>query len=297
MKNMYKFSYWDLLIPGVGVITTLIMLYAGASEEISYAITVISLFVEIAIIRIRCDVIKQVIELDENYRLINDMPTLSWKQDACRRSDELREILRSMVNGHKPISPGKITFEEDELLKRATSSIYSLNYIHSTIELQMRLLKCSKMNPLNGLLNAHCDVMCEVGNKKRVVIIDDSEIDTEDEHIVAMLDELADFNRKEYINGGMNFDVRFICLSKLTEEQIPEIGNLLLIDEQEATVVFDKTKYPSDYLEKNNKYCIRNLECQGIVNKTDIRKFKEVFDSIWKKALDINSFIGRSKMI
>lgn len=291
MKNMYKFTYWDLFIPGVGIVTTLIMLYAGASEEISYAIAVISFFIEIAIIRIRCDVIRHMDEIDENYRLINEMPTLAWKQDACQKTDELKETLRSMVNGRRPILPGKITAEEHELLKRAHSSIYSLNYIHSPVELQMRLPKKAKINPLHGLLNAHCNPVCKVKDKKRIVIIDDSEIDIEDANVCAMIRELADFNVKSYAKGGMNFNVRFICLSKLTEEQIPEVGNLLLVDGQEATVVVDKTKYPHDYLEKNNKNGVRNMHCNGYVNTTDINKFKDVFDVIWKKSLDIESFV------
>lgn len=291
MKNMYKFTYWDLFIPGVGIVTTFVMLIAGASEDISYAIAVISFFIEIAIVRIRCDIIRHMNELDENYRLVHNMPTLAWKLDAVRKSEELKETLRSMVNGRKPIPPGKITSEEHELLKKATSSIYSLNYIHSRVELEMRLPKKAKINPLHGLLNAHCNPECKVRDKKRIVIIDDSEIDIDDTVVCGKVRELADFNIKSYADGGMNFNVRFICLSKLTEEQIPEIGNLLLVDGHEATVVVDKTKYPHDYLEKNNKHSVRNMHCNGYVNRMDIDNFKDTFDVIWKKSLDIESFM------
>lgn len=40
--NNYKFTYWDLFIPVIGIGATVIMLIAGASEDISYAIALTS---------------------------------------------------------------------------------------------------------------------------------------------------------------------------------------------------------------------------------------------------------------
>lgn len=243
-----------------------------------------------AIIRIRCDIIDHMNEIDEYHRMINEISSVAWRSDAKQKYDELKVVIKNMANGYKRIPPGKITKEEQRLLEGAENSVYSLNFIHSKIELEMRLPRKVRTNPLNGLLNAHRNPLCKVGNKKRVVILDDSKIDLETDDVQAMIKELDEFNRKPYAENGMNFDVRFIVLSKLKEEQIAETGNLLMVDEKEATVVTDKTSYPADYLTCNGNIS-RDLECYGYIDRTELEKQKEIFHTIWAKALSADYFL------
>lgn len=283
---MKEFKY-EIYISIGGATLSVIQFFIN--PEFSFLILAFTIVLDIAIFGIKSDMRTHINSVDKCQRLIFDIHNKRWRDAAEKLLNETLEQIKSISDGTRMISLSNINNEELALMESAQKSIKCIYYAESLVKLKMRLPD-SIYNPLYSVLTGYSDKKYKKLEKKRIIIIGNN-IDITKEETKEFLKKINAFNRGKINENGLEFDIRFLLFSKLTELQIPLIGNLLLVDNIEATTVVDKTVYPDDYLEKNTQI-LRDLDCRATINQVEIKRLQDIFQRMWEIALDIEHFLA-----
>lgn len=240
-----------------------------------------------ALISFKVDTEKYIDSIDECQRLLEKIPDKRWKDEAEEIYNATKRRLENMTSGNREISVSDVNNQEMALMRSAKSCIHCIYCADSELKLQLRV-STKVTNPLCTIMNGYRDMNHNDIEKQRIIVL--SNIDFSLKRNQQLLRKVNDFNTKPCSEGGLGFETRYVLMSKLMEQQIFLVSNLLLVDNREATTVQDKTIYPADYWEKDTQI-IRNLICFGIIDPVKISELKKIFEKSWDTAMGIENFL------
>lgn len=275
----------EIIIAAIGSISSLIQWFINS--EFTFLILVFTLVVDMAIISNKSDIEEYITSVDECQRLIGKITDRRWKKEATEMYNETKRQLESMASGNRDIPVFEVNNQEMELMRAAKNSIHCIYYADSVLKLRMRV-STQITNPLGTIINGYRDMSHENIEKQRVIVL--SNIDFTLEVNRTLLRTVNDFNTRTCTDGGLGFETRYVLLSKLKEQQIPYINNLLLVDDREATTVLDKTVYPEDYLIKDT-HIVRDLICRGTIDPIRVNELQKNYKKIWDTAMSLERFL------
>ena len=273
---MKKYKY-ELAVTIVGGVVSVIELFLNL--DFGFFILANTIILDLALLGMRFLVANELKESNELYKCVYNISSSYWREIALFKYNELKEYLQSMQNGVRKIDSKDITSEELRLIKQAKASIYCIYLADSIVKLKMRLSNNANFNPMYTVNFSYNSVKQKELDRRRVFILD--KLDLNDSVVMALINDINAYYK------NMNFEIRFIFLSKLKEINLPYFGNTIISDSKECTVCIDHTEYPIDYMDKG--YDIkRKLSCENIISPMVLHKHLENFLKIWEMSVDID---------